>query len=735
VHEPQSQKPFFAGNRMLVLICVLLLGAVACLAPFWARDGDLPLAAGPLLLLALALALGGLVQALALRRANARLRQAQVSVDNAGDMIFWSTEREARVMYANQAACDILGYTRQELLALTVMDLNPSRTLENWRRHCLELRTQRRITSEMTFRRKDGTILPVEASASLTEHEGTWYAVGIVRDITARKALEADLRQAQVSVDNAQDMVLWADIGNRTVVYANRAACTALGYSRKEIIGIDVDIINPSRSEQDWGDAYARLRATDRLRYEADYRRKDGSLFPVETSAFFIQHEGRPYAVGIVRDISERKAAEERLRAEMGLNRSLAEAARLLIGRAPDVKALAELLLLRARELTGSRHGYVAFVDQESGALVPGAMTPAEGSGECLLGAPGHLFPSGPESRYRGLWGQSLNTRQGFFENATAEHSAAVGLPHGHLPIRQLLSVPSVSKSRLVGQITLANPGRDYTPADLDTVAALADVLALGVEQILAQKTIVAAKEQAESSSRAKSDFLANMTHEVRTPLNGILGMLQILQNTSLTPDQQDCAAVALESAERLNRLLGNVLEYARLDTAKAEAECLAFPPGDLLNTLQAEFEPKARAKGLVFNVLAAPNLPELVRADPQALRQALAHLLDNAVIFTAAGTVTLAAELTPESPPRLAFRVEDTGIGIPADKRQQVFEAFVQADASITRTFGGAGLGLAIVRRQAERMGGSVKAQDRPGGGTVMLLTVPAECGSCPPG
>jgi len=733
-----------------VFACALSLVAgfaVRAAAAGSAQEGAAVFVIGSMGLLGFALLLLAVLAAwlLTLRRANIRLRrmeqtcadhealeddlrQAQVSVNNAGDMVIWADTEDAHVVYVNQAACDILGYTRAELLGMSVLDFNPARTLENWRSHGQALQDYGPTMAEMTFRRKDGSLLPVESAATLVRHGGAEYSLNIVRDISKRKALEASLRQAEVGMSNVHDMILWSRVSDRSIAYANRAACESLGYVREELIGLDLQRVNPMRTNENWRLICAELRQVRQLTFEAVYHRKDGSSFPAEASTTIVVHEGQEYVVGIVRDITTRKAAEERLQFETRLSRSLAEAASALLGAAPDMGAVAELLLLRACELTGSLHGYVAFVDQQTGGLQPRAMT---AGGECPLGALPAVFPAEPDGGYKGLWGHSLNTRKGYFENDPAGHPSAVGLPEGHFGIRQLLSVPAVSKGRLVGQITLANPGREYTQADLDTVASLADILALGAEQLLFQHDLLSAKEEAESSSRAKSDFLANMTHEVRTPLNGVLGMLQVLQGTELTPDQKEFAAVALESAERLNQLLGNVIEYARLDASKGESECLLFPVRDLLNALRAVYEPQAVGKGLDFRLEAGADLPDLMRADPQALRQALSKLLDNAIKFTPSGHIALAAGLAPESHAHLVFLVEDSGVSIPPDKREQVFEAFVQADASATRTYGGAGLGLAIARKLARCLGGAVEILDRPGGGTVMRLTIPVDCGA----
>lgn len=714
--------------------------------------------------LALALALGGL--ALALRRSRMRLhaleelwasteaghtRARLAGVLRAASRIsIISTDTQGVIRVFNSGAEHMLGYSAAELLGkATPAVLHLPEEIEAYGRE-LSARLGRPVAGfeifvalareggsqgfdarEWTYVRKDGVLVPVHLTVTGVysdsgELEG-YLGVGL--DLSARKALESELRQAQVSMDNAGDMIFWARADDGRLVYANQAACDTLGYSRSEFTSMRVMEMNPARTLENWREHCRRLREQGRTTLEMTFRCKDGSLLPVESTSSLVEHGGVEYSLGIVRDITQRKAAEETLRRETRLNRSLAEAARALIGPAPDMSAIAGLLLDRACELTGSRHGYVAFVDQITGGLQPRAMTAMMQSGECTLGELPITFPIEADGSYRGLWGHSLNTRQGFYENSPAGHPNAIGLPGGHVPIRQLLTVPAVSKSRLVGQIALANPGRDYTQDDLDTVASLADIFTLGAEQILAQRAVLAAKDEAESSSRAKSDFLANMTHEVRTPLNGILGMIQVLQGTGLTPEQQDYANVALESAERLNQLLGNVIEYARLEKAGAEAECLAFPPTDLLHSLRAEFEPQARAKGLDCIVRHAPDLPELAHSDPQALRQILAKLLDNAIKFTPKGSVLLEAAPAPHNPVLLQFRVEDTGIGIPAGKRQQIFDAFVQADASVTRTFGGAGLGLAIARKLAARLGASLETRERPGGGTVMLLTMNTDC------
>lgn len=672
----------------------------------------------------------------------AGLRQAQVSVDNAQDLIFWASAIDGRYAYANAAVTRHLGYSREELLGMTVVDLNPARTISNWRETVEELRRLERKVWQGELRRKDGNQLPVEFHVTLISHEGEEYVLGVMRDISGRLALEAHLRQAQLSMDRAEDLILWVRISDRSICYANEAVCRSLGYTQDEILGMDARAVNPQRGDNNWAELTRTLRQGGVSTFEVYYRRKDGSMFPVETKASLIEHEGVEYAVGIARDLTERKLAEQRLQAEALLNRSLVQVSRELISAEPDLAEVARMLLGSAREMTGSKHGYVSVVDLATGHLMPHTTTAMVAGDACAVQPDQPIFLANPDGSHPGLWGHGLNLRQGFYDNNPESHPSARGLPPGHVPLRQFLSVPALVKGRLVAQVALANPGRDFNDSDLATAQALADIFALGVEQVLSRRALLEAKDAAEASNRAKGEFLANMTHEVRTPLNGVLGMLQVLRAGALDESQQESVDVAMLSAERLHLLLSNVLEYARLEADQnIPVDCRSFPAGDLLKALDAAAGRKARAKGLGFEAVVEPGLPEFLRSDAALLRQCLEHLLDNAVKFTASGSIRLSAGPGEGGPAaggldaaRVAFRVEDTGIGIPAEAAESLFGAFVQADAGINRVYGGAGLGMAIARRLARRLGGDIQARPREGGGTVMILTVLADCSTPTP-
>ena len=229
-----------------------------------------------------------------------------------------------------------------------------------------------------------------------------------------------------------------------------------------------------------------------------------------------------------------------------------------------------------------------------------------------------------------------------------------------------------------------------------------------------------AARERAEAANEAKSRFLANVSHEVRTPLNGILGMAELLSSTPLDAEQKTYVAAIRSSGGALASLIDEILDFAKIEAGKIELLDQAFDVTRLVEGVVELLAPRAQDKALEIAATVAANVPRRVCGDPMRLRQILLNLAGNAVKFTEAGGlgvhVSLAERAEPGCGPLLRFVVEDTGPGVPTDRRAAIFEEFEQADSSTTRAQGGTGLGLAISKRLAERMGGSLSLSDRPG-------------------
>ena len=234
------------------------------------------------------------------------------------------------------------------------------------------------------------------------------------------------------------------------------------------------------------------------------------------------------------------------------------------------------------------------------------------------------------------------------------------------------------------------------------------------------------AKARAEAGARAKSVFLATMSHEIRTPLNGIIGMAELLSDAPLDEEEQVYAKTILDSSEALLKIINDILELSRLDADKLTLEDKPFSLAACLRGVGALMRPTAREKGLFLDVTHETSLPECVCADEGRLRQILVNLLGNALKFTETGgvSVTVAAK-SVSGGWTIAVRVRDTGIGVPPDRAEAIFEEFEQADAETTRRFGGTGLGLPISRALARRMGGDITFEPVNGPGSCFVLTV----------
>lgn len=233
---------------------------------------------------------------------------------------------------------------------------------------------------------------------------------------------------------------------------------------------------------------------------------------------------------------------------------------------------------------------------------------------------------------------------------------------------------------------------------------------------------------EAIKAEHSKSEFLANMSHEIRTPMNAIIGFSQVLSDENLTDQQKEFVEIIQDSSENLLKLIDDILDLSKIEAGKIYVEICDCRLDKLLNRVESMIRLEAEEKGLDFQIARSASVPEIIQTDAIRLRQCLVNLAGNAVKFTEKGHVYVNVSLQREDDRSFVrFDVEDTGIGIPLDRQEAVFDSFVQVDGSTTRRFGGTGLGLSITKRLTELLGGKLSLRSEEGRGSVFTLAIPA--------
>jgi PAS domain S-box-containing protein len=488
--------------------------------------------------------------------------------------------------------------------------------------------------------------------------------------------LRASEERFRALLEGAGDAIYIADPSGR-LLGVNAEAERQSGYSREELLSMSVQDLDAIHSTPESLEAFNRAMASaGKAAFESRHRRKGGGEYPVDLHVARLDVGGEETLLGIARDITERKASELALERERSFTGALLDSLPgiFYVYTCPDLR----LVRWNRNHETVFGYGPEEMRGREITSWHP------EGNRELVLAAVARVLEQGAE-----MLEAPLLTRDG-------------------------RSIPF-----LLTGIRFEDSGRVF-------------LMGVGIEitdRKRAEAQLVEMKERAEAANRAKSEFLATMSHEIRTPLNGVLGMLQLILHAPLDPDTREFADTAILAARGLLSILNDILDLSRIESGRADLRDEDFSLAELGQASFGFLQAQLRVKNLEARYHIAPDLPETVRGDQGRLRQILFNLLGNAIKFTESGSVSLDIEATPglgQDRIVVLFTVRDTGIGIPEDKLDAVFEPFTQADSSATRRYGGTGLGLAIVRRLLAMMGGNILLDSREGQGTEVCVAVP---------
>jgi PAS domain S-box-containing protein len=614
-------------------------------------------------------------------------------------------DQDGTIVLVNAPIEHMFGYQRHELVGQPLARLIPERFKPQYlhfRRAFFQAPTTRTIGAEGEIfgLRNDGTEFPVELGLSPISTPTGIQLLASVTDITARVEMEQALRESEerfrLMVEEVSDYAILLLDQEGKVASWNSGTRRLSQFEAAEIIGRYYACFYLPEDVAQGKPAHALQQASTQGRTEEEgWRvRKDGSRFWANVIITALHDQtGRLKGFStITRDLTLRKQAEvelqkqeARLRAivnhaldgiitvdEHGTIESFNSAAERLFGYAEAEVLGQNVTLVMPEPYHGAHDGDMAH-DQRTGAAK------ILGTGREVLGRrkDGSVFP--------------------------------IEL--------------SVSEMQLGNQRRFTVFARDIT--ERKTVEAELKDTARAMEN--KNRELALAHNRALAATQAKSEFLASMSHEIRTPMNAIIGMADLLQETALTSEQQEYVRRFSRAATILTDLINDILDLTKIETGHLELESVPFNLADLVDKTAELMAVRANVKALELVAFVHPDVPPYVMGDPTRLRQVLVNLVGNAIKFTERGEVIVRIDPSRDEAgsSRLRFSVSDTGIGIPADKIQTIFDSFTQVDSSTTRKYGGTGLGLSISKRIVELMGSHIKVTSTEGRGSTLSFVL----------
>ncbi len=592
---------------------------------------------------------------------------------------------DGRFTFANKSFCDLLGKSLEEITGKTDFDFYPEELAQKYRQDDQQVLETGELFETVEENKRNGETCYVQVMKSPIRDAGG-NAVGvqvIFWDVTERRKAEAALEQERyllhALMDNLPHSIYFKD-AHSCFIRINRAladyfelidASDALGKTDSDFFADEHALEAKADEEQVMQTGLPLLDKEERETWP------DGHETWVTTTKLPLYNEQGEIVgtFGISRDITEQKQAAEALRTSEMKYRTLYDSSRDAI------------MLVTPEEgfLSGNPAAIELFGCQSEKEFT--ACTPADLS---------------PEQQPDGI--PSAVKAQQMMAIAMEEGSHLFEWTHKRLDGSEFYAAVLLTRMELEGKRLLQATVRDIT------------------ERKRVAEALRAAKEAAEVASRAKSDFLATMSHEIRTPMNGIIGMIDLLLSTNPTNQQRTYLDLASQSAETLLRLVNDILDFSKIEAGKFELESVGFKLRDTLGDTLQTLAGRASEKGLELTYHIPPDIPDNLVGDPGRLCQIIVNLTGNAIKFTEQGEIAVDVKMKSltDNDARLHFSVSDTGPGIPPEKQRLIFEAFRQADSSMSRLYGGTGLGLAISSHLVELMKGRMWIESKVGKGST---------------
>jgi PAS domain S-box-containing protein len=623
---------------------------------------------------------------------------------------------EGLILEANNTVKEKLDYSIEELIGKSIFHLHPVELRNDAENFLREILSGERSYCPLPFVSKSGKLLYVETKISKGTWNGNEVIYSISKDVTERLRAEEAARDIEerykILFNNINDVIFVHEFSGGLTgrfLEVNDIACERLGYTREELLEMSPRDIDAPEGYALVPEMMTKLERDKHIVWEGVHMTKNGKRIPVEISNHLFVLEGKPVILATVRDITERKRAEELLRRSEGKYRKIFENVQDIFYQS-DING-------KIVEISPSIERYSGYKPEELiGMQIENVYQNPADRGELL----NILSRKGEIEDYI----LKLKTKDQREVYVSANVHILTG-PDGN-PIGVEGSLRDVSE-RILSEEKL-KASEQLLRKQNEEYAALNEELKKSNEQILLiNSQFKIAKEKAEESDRLKSAFLANMSHEIRTPMNGIMGFSSMLADSSLQNDVRDAyVKIVNSSCDQLLHIVNDIIDISKIEAGQIDLSQTSFELKELFDEVISLYSPSAKEKGINLILEAFPEIlsgRQKMLSDRTKLRQVLENLLSNAVKFTHSGKIVVRCGLKDDY---LKVDVEDTGIGIKADLQSVVFERFRQVETSYTKKYGGTGLGLSITKAYIEKMGGKIWVRSELGIGSTFSFILP---------
>lgn len=648
------------------------------------------------------------------------LSRQSIIFENFADMLpemIYEVDLSGNIIYGNRQALKFFGYSRQDLAAgihiSKVFPGNYSQMIENLR----NLGSPDQISSnEYYVTKKDGTPVPILTHSFALFHDNQKIGYrGIVSDISRQKNYEDQINREKAFlehlVDSIPEAIVIMDREGR-ITSINKEFTSMFGYTAEEALGRTVDdLITPDHLKTESGILEELVRENGRMIKNTLRHDKSGNLIQVSfTATNLLINSDTATALGIYRNVTQ----ERKVQTIQEILYNISTAALNQI----DIKDIYPTIVKELSKIWDTNNFFIALYDARTDTLsMP------------LFSDEQDKFENVPARKTITKWviGLRKSVLLKINDLKDLENSGDIALVG--TPCKVWMGVPLKAEKEIIGLMALQDyhDENKFTQEDVNVLEFIANQIAIAIQRRTMIDNMIQASRKAEEAAQSKQQFMSTMSHEIRTPLNEVIGITNLLLQGNPREDQMDFIKTLRFSGNHLLTLVNDVLDYNKMESGKIVFEQAPFSLTDFMNDILRTYSFRARSKNIEFEIIKAENLPNEVIGDPIRLNQILSNLLSNALKFTKSGYihVTIKEIDRKNNKANIEFVVKDTGMGIPKDKHDMIFESFTQASADTTRHFGGTGLGLAICKKLVELQGGKIDVDSEPGKGSAFRFVL----------